>query len=95
MRTSKTISAKADRVPLRRINDAEPAHSVITKLGGVRALSRALGLSAAAITRWQTRRTPTDKRGCDGVIPEFRRSAVMAVAKTLRKRLTKAEFDRS
>lgn len=74
------------------VNTAEPAYSIIKKCGGVRPLARALSISPAAVTRWQKHRTPTDKRGCDGVIPEFRRSTVIAVARELGKRVTKAEF---
>jgi len=82
-------------VGMRRVNDAQPAHAIIKRLGGVRALAGALGLSPAAVTRWQTPKTDADKNGCDGVIPEFRRKAVIEVGKQLRKRVTKAEFLKS
>lgn len=82
-------------VGTRRVNDAQPAHGIIQKLGGVRALAGALGLSPAAVTRWQTLKTDADKNGCDGVIPEFRRKAVIEVGRHLRKRVTKAEFLKS
>lgn len=88
------VSAPAS-VGTRRINDAQPAHGIIQKLGGVRALAGALGVSPAAVTRWQTRKTDADKNGCDGVIPEFRRKAVIEVGRLLRKRVTKAEFLKS
>lgn len=78
-----------------RVNDAQPAHAIIAKCGGVRALARAIGVSPAAVTRWQTPRTEGDTNGCDGVIPEFRRAAVIAAARALRKRVTKAEFLKS
>lgn len=92
MPTSKSKPVKAEVKAGHRVNDAEPAHSIIKKLGGVRALSRMLGLSAAAVTRWQTHRTDTDRRGCDGVIPEFRRADIVSVARGIKKRVTKNEF---
>jgi DNA-binding MurR/RpiR family transcriptional regulator len=79
----------------RRVNDAEPAHSIIRKLGGVRALAAAVGVSPAAVTRWQTHKTDADRNGCDGVIPEFRRAAVIAAGRAMRRRVTKAEFIKS
>jgi hypothetical protein len=79
----------------RRVNDAQPAHAIITKLGGVRALARAIGVSPAAVTRWQTPKTDENRNGCDGVIPEFRRAAVIAAARAMRRRVTKAEFLKS
>jgi hypothetical protein len=88
----KPMPAKAEASAARRTHVAEPAHSIINKLGGVRSLSRALGVSAAAVTRWQTTRTENDKNGCNGVIPEFRRRAVVDVARSLRKRVTKSDF---
>lgn len=75
-----------------RVNDAEPAHSIIQRCGGVRPLARGLGISAAAVTRWQTRRTDTDSNGCDGVIPEFRHKDIIAFAKTQRVRIKHADF---
>jgi hypothetical protein len=74
------------------VNKAEPAHTIINLLGGVRAVSRALGISAAAVTRWQKSHTADDKRGCDGVIPEFRRPALLALAKEMNVRITKKVF---
>lgn len=74
------------------VHKAEPAHSIISRLGGVRELSRQLGVSAAAVTRWQTKKTKDDKRGADGVIPEARRDAIIAVAKLRRVRLSKSDF---
>jgi hypothetical protein len=90
----RTVGTKAKPAakPARRVNDAQPAHSIITKLGGVRALAGALGISPAAVTRWQTPKTADDTNGCDGVIPEFRRAAIIAVGRELRRRVTKAEF---
>lgn len=76
-------------------NTAEPAHTIINRLGGVRTLSRALGLTPAAVTRWQKPRTETNKDGCDGVIPEHRRVAIMAVARKLNAPLKKADFLKS
>lgn len=73
-------------------NTAEPAHTIINRLGGVRTLSRALGLTPAAVTRWQKPRTETNKDGCDGVIPEVRRVAIMAVARKLKAPLKEADF---
>lgn len=83
-----------DHLEIQRVNKAEPAYSIIRTCGGVRALARALGLSPAAVTRWQKAHTKADKRGCDGVIPEFRRPAVIAFARTLKKRVTKAQFEK-
>ncbi|NUX58688.1 hypothetical protein [Paraburkholderia youngii] len=91
-KTKPNTAKRAQANTTRRINNAQPAHSIITKLGGVRALAAALGVSPAAVTRWQTVKTEDDKNGCDGVIPEFRRQAVIAVARSMRKRVTKAEF---
>lgn len=76
-----------------RENNAEPAHTIITKLGGVRELARCLDLSPAAVTRWQTRHTKTDRHGSNGIIPEPQRAAVLAVARDKRVRLTRAAFE--
>lgn len=86
---TKMLKPRAANAP---VHKAEPAHSIIASLGGVRALSRDLGLSAAALTRWQTKKTKDDKRGADGVIPEARRDAIIAVAKQRRVRLSKSDF---
>jgi hypothetical protein len=86
-----SLGKKPAAVQARRANVAQPAHAIITKLGGVRALATALGVSPAAVTRWQTAKHD-DKNGTDGVIPEFRRAAIIEVGRQLRKRVTKAEF---
>jgi hypothetical protein len=91
----KPTPAKAEASAERRTHMAEPAHSIINKCGGVRSLSRELGVSAAAVTRWQTERTEKDRNGCNGIIPEFRRRSVMDVARALRKRVTKSDFLKS
>lgn len=93
--TGKRAQAHMPAKTVRRVNDAQPAHAIITKLGGVRALAAAVGVSPAAVTRWQTHKTPEDSNGCDGVIPEFRRPAVIAAARAMRRRVTKAEFLKS
>ena len=76
-----------------RVNDAEPAHSIIALLGGVRELARCLGISPAAVTRWQTPQTKTDRHGGNGIIPEAQHAAILAVARDKRKRLARAAFE--
>jgi hypothetical protein len=80
------------------VNLCEPAHSIIKKLGGVREVSRFIGISAAGVTRWQT---PVNKRqgkratkGCGGVIPEARRAQLITMATDRMVRLTKKEFEK-
>lgn len=79
------------------VNLCEPAHSIIKKLGGVREVSRVIGISAAGVTRWQT---PVNKRqgkratkGCGGVIPEPRRAALISMATDRMIRLSKKDFE--
>lgn len=88
----KKRSPKKSIAPNSPVNISEPAHSIINKLGGVRALSRSLGLSAAAVTRWQTKKTKAKQHGGNGVIPEKRRAALISLAKELRVRLSKSDF---
>lgn len=82
------------------VHVCEPAHSIITKLGGVREVARWVGLSAAAVTRWQRAKLPREKgsrdtQGCGGVIPENRRDELLAMAKDRCVRLTRKEFNRA
>lgn len=95
-KASKPASRSAvSRKRKHRVNDAEPAYSIIKLLGGVRELSRCLNCSAAAVTRWQTRHTKTDRHGSNGIIPEGQRDAILEVAKLKRKRLSRAAFDKA
>lgn len=90
----KDIEAKlaAKRKPKARgfgvtMNVAEPAHTIITRCGGVRKLQAALAetcgyaISAAAISRWQTAKTKAKPKGGDGVIPSAWRESIIEVSK--------------
>lgn len=74
------------------VNLAEPAHSVIVRLGGVRQIARTLEISPGAVSRWQTPKTAANPQGGGGVIPEERRGALIEMAKQKRMRLSKGDF---
>lgn len=69
------------------MNTAEPAHSIINKCGGVRKLQAQLleqfeyGISAAAISRWQTKKTKAKPKGGDGYVPDAWRESIIEISK--------------
>lgn len=67
----------------------EPAHSVITKIGGVRATARLLGINASAVSRWLT---PRKRKGTDGSIPQKHWQTILSYAKNERIKLSVSEL---
>lgn len=59
-------------------DSCDPAHSVIKKLGGVRALARELCLNPATVSKWQTTRA---HKGTDGLIPARYHWSLLQLAK--------------
>lgn len=66
-----------------------PAHRIITKLGGERAVARILGLNESGVYRWTY---PRHRQGTGGRIPARHIPALMAHAKANGRRLTLQDF---
>jgi transposase-like protein len=67
-----------NRVGRSRGDKCQPAHGIIVKLGGVRALARELALDPSALSKWTT----TLKRGGGGgLIPSRYFHGILAVAR--------------
>lgn len=66
----------------------EPARSVVTKLGGVRATARILSIAPSAVSRWMAKR---DNKGTGGVVPQKHWKALLSYAK--KERITLSESD--
>lgn len=77
--------------PNANTNTAEPANGIIKLLGGVRPVARYLGCSPGTVSRWATPKSASANGG-DGAIPAERHSDLIEMAKSLRKRLSKAAF---
>ncbi|MBY6242815.1 hypothetical protein [Methylosinus sp. Sm6] len=67
----------------------EPAYTIIKRLGGEAAVSRATGTAYTAPYRWQH---PVDKGGTGGLIPQKHHPALLEFARQNGKELTPADF---
>jgi len=67
----------------------QPAHGVIAKLGGVRALARELALDPSSISKWST---SVRRGGSGGQIPARYFHGLLALARAQRVRLTADEL---
>lgn len=66
-----------------------PAHKIITKLGGEKAVAEQLGLSESVVYRWAY---PRDRRGTGGLIPARHIKPLIEIARARGKRLTLQDF---
>jgi hypothetical protein len=67
----------------------EPAYTIIKRLGGEAAVSRATGTAYTAPYRWQH---PVDKGGTGGLIPQKHHPALLEFARRHGKELAPADF---
>lgn len=58
-------------------HNLEPAHSVIQKFGGLKAVSEITGISQHSVMRW---RYPASKRGTGGLIPSWHQGKLLNAA---------------
>lgn len=75
------------------VNHAEPAYSVIQKLGGVRAVAKYCSITPAAVSRWATVKTATNGKGGDGTIPANHHHTLIQMAKDKRIRLSLKDIE--
>lgn len=66
-----------------------PAHKIICKLGGEKAVAELLGLHESGVYRWSY---PTSRRGTGGRIPARHIPTLISAAKQRGKRLSLQEF---
>ena len=66
-----------------------PAHIVISRFGGVRALARLLGKDPSTVHRWKM---PPDKGGLGGRIPSTAQGRLLDLARERGVELTPAEL---
>lgn len=67
----------------------EPAHTIISRLGGEAAVAAATGTAYTAPYRWQH---PKDKGGTGGLIPQKHHPALLAFARRRGVTLTADDF---
>jgi hypothetical protein len=67
----------------------EPARSVVTKLGGVRATARILSIAPSAVSRWMAER---DNKGTGGVVPQKHWKALLFFAKKEKIKLSESDL---
>lgn len=70
-------------------NRKEPAYTVVTTLGGVRATAALLDIDPSAVSRWIT---PKNKGGTGGVIPQRWWPAILRHAKYAKLELTVSDL---
>lgn len=58
-------------------HNLEPAHSIILKFGGLKAVSEITGISQHSVMRW---RYPASKRGTGGLIPSWHQKTLLDAA---------------
>jgi hypothetical protein len=75
-----------------QVNNAEPAYTIIKKLGGVREVARYVERSPGTVSRWCTPKTKANPNGGGGVIPSDYHDALRAMAAEKEVRLTKNAF---
>lgn len=66
-----------------------PAHKIITKLGGEKVVAELLGVNQSGVYRWCY---PKERRGTGGRIPARHIKPLIEFAKTRGKRLTLQDF---
>lgn len=67
----------------------EPARSVVTKLGGVRATARILDIAPSAVSRWMDDRA---NKGTGGVVPQKHWKTLLIHAKKERIKLSESDL---
>ena len=67
----------------------EPANSIIIKLGGLTAVSKAVGVTPHTVMRW---RMPKHTGGTGGVIPHWHIAAILDFAEKIKVELREADF---
>ena len=70
-------------------NKRQPAWTVVTKLGGVRATARVLGIAPSAVSRWMSDR---DNKGTGGVVPQKHWKTLLSYAKQERIELSESDL---
>jgi DNA invertase Pin-like site-specific DNA recombinase len=76
-----------------QVNTAEPAFSIVMKLGGVREVARYLECSPGTVTRWCTPKTKAKPNGGGGVVPEDKQEALRAMAADKLVKIAKNAFN--
>lgn len=76
-----------------QVNKAEPAFSIIQKLGGVRAVARYLECAPGTVSRWCTPKTKENPNGGNGLVPEDRQQQLREMAAANLVKLTKNAFN--
>lgn len=67
----------------------EPASSLIQRLGGLKLVALATGVSTVSVYRWQI---PRDRGGTGGMIPHWRISKLLALSDAIGAGLCEADF---
>jgi len=67
----------------------EPAHTIIAKLGGISAVSRATGVHRQGVWKWTQAK---DKGGTGGTIPQRHHLTLLDLARSQDVPLTAADF---
>lgn len=74
------------------VNNAEPAYSIITKLGGVREVARYLECSPGTVSRWCTPKTKENPNGGGGQVPTDRQDSLRLMATDKMVKIAKNAF---
>lgn len=76
----------------REVNTAEPAYTIVKKLGGVREVARRIERSPGTVSRWCTPKTAANPNGGGGQIPADYHKPLRALAAEKKVQLTKNAF---